>query len=355
MNSHGKQNAIEDLAKRHVEEPLRAAARNAAKICLKTKPEDRVVLIYDNTTVEVAAALFRAFKEIPCEIQIFDLDSFGERPLERPPGVVLKALNQGTVSAMAVAVMRGEISVRRAILGVVAEKKLRHAHMPAITTEVFQDGLAVDYTEVSRFIARLARTVAKTDSLTATSAFGTDLEFRYPHPPQMIRLDGMINGDSWQNLPSGQLIIEPADAEGVYVVDNVIGDWFEAKYDVSQYPVTLEFEKGYVRRHRCDNARLERDLGIFLRSSPNSGRISELVIGANLGLKKRYGSSLYQNHYPGVSISLGRLPGMTRQDSWSSKTFLPVLGKGISLFSGELKIMTDDAFVAELLDPQDTE
>ena len=42
------------------------------------------------------------------------------------------------------------------------------------------------------------------------------------------------------------------------------------------------------------NQKLERDLRLFLRSSANSGRISEVVIGANLGLTQGHRSALFE-------------------------------------------------------------
>lgn len=348
MSSLQKKNSFDELKGITISEGMAISAQHAAVTCLRTEPTDRVVLIYDNSTREVAAALLGAFQQITNEIEAFNLDFFGQRPLSHPPRAILKALEQGTVSATAVAVMRGEITVRRAILGAVSASKLRHAHMPAISAEVFQDGLSVDYTEVAKFVAHLADVVSLTSSLSVRSPGGTDLELSYKDRASISCLDGIISSDSWQNLPSGQLIIEPLTADGVYVIDNVIGDWFEDHYDVANYPVSLEFEKGLVRQLTCDNPRLERDLSIFLRSSANSGRISELVVGANLGLRKHHGSILYKNYCPGVSISIGRLPGMSDTTAWNSKTFLPALGRHMTLFSGSKIILRDDTFVEDL-------
>jgi len=157
-------------------------------------------------------------------------------------------------------------------------------------------------------------------------------------------------GDRWQNLPSGQIIITPADAQGVYVVDRSIGDWFEHKYDVTKSPVTLEFEKGAVRAIRCENRRLERDLSLYIRSSEHSGRISELVIGANLGLTQGHSGALFEGYRPGASVSVGALPG--KDPGWSAATFLPLIGHRTSLFVGSRQIMSDDTFSADLVRPE---
>ncbi|MDD5309671.1 MAG: hypothetical protein PHU25_20320 [Deltaproteobacteria bacterium] len=328
--------------------PLLAAARNAARICLGATSSERVVLMYDATASSVAAGLLAAFKEIGVSsIEVFDMDRFGERPFTQLPTPVQKSLESATVSAWAARTLQGEFKTRRAMLEVVSKAGIRHAHMPSVTAHIFADGLSMDYRQVKAFVDRLVEVILETGSLTMTSAGGTDIEFRYSIPPKLERLDGIITSERWQNLPSGQIVIAPQDASGAYVVDRTIGDWFENKYDVSQYPVTLEFEKGQIRALKCDNRRLEQDLWLFIRSSDNSARISELAIGANLGLTHAHTGVLFDNYRPGTSISIGSAPAGAA--GWTSATFLSLVGRRSSLFVGERRIMTDDVFTPDLV------
>jgi len=323
------------------------AARNATSTCLAATAEDRAVIVYDSSTREIAAALMRAFKELDTAVTAFDMDLMGKRPLGKLPAGVVNALRSATVSAAAVTTMQGELSARRTILDTVGAAGARHAHMPSITTEIFEDSLSIDYREVSRFIEHLVEIIAATTSFTMTSAGGTHLEFSYPSPPLLQKLDGLIKPERWQNLPSGQIIIYPTDANGVYVVDRTLGDWFEHKYDIAKHPVTFEFENGTVRSLRCDNKRLERDLWVYIRSSANSGRVSELVIGANLGLTQGHTGALYEGYRPGASIAIGSLdPDLL---GWQSSTFLPMVGIKNSIVVGGRRIMVDDAFSDDIL------
>ncbi len=327
---------------------LDAAAHQAAGTCLSATSNDRAVLIYDSSTRSIAAALTRAFQKIGARIHAFDMDSFGERPCSRLPAVVVKKLEAASVSAMAVTAQQGELSVRRAVIETATRCKLRHAHMPSITTEMFEDGLSMDYKEISQFMDRLSAIISDTASLNMTSASGTDIEFRYASPPQMAKLDGLITAQRWQNLPSGQISIVPTDAAGTYVVDSSIGDWFDNKYDVTQYPVTIDFERTRARNLRCDNPRLERDLSLYLRSSENSGRISELVIGANLGLTQEHSGALFQGYRPGASISVGHTVTPGLEIDWTAPTFTPLIGCRTNLIAGKRQIMLDDVFAQDL-------
>jgi leucyl aminopeptidase (aminopeptidase T) len=261
---------------------------------------------------------------------------------------VIKTLEAASISAMAVTSMRGELSARKTVLEIVTREGLRHAHMPSITQEVFVDGLAMDYRDVSAFMKKLLGNIEDSESLTMTSPGGTRLEFRYPSPPVVDELDGLIVPGRWQNLPSGQIIIYPDDAEGVFVADRSIGDWFEHKYDISANPVTFEFSKGQVRNISCADKRLERDLWLFIRSSDNSGRISELIIGSNLGLTRDHSNALYNGYRPGASISIGAFD-YNEKVSWSSATVLPMMGKQSGIWLRDRRMMTDDVFSPELL------
>jgi leucyl aminopeptidase (aminopeptidase T) len=330
-----------------VSERLLDAARNATTTCLAATTDDRAVIIFDASTRPIAAALLRAFEEIGTAATVLDMDSFGKRPHASAPAQVINGLKSATVSAMAIKTLQGELSVRRAILNTVNEAGVRHAHMPSITVEMFEDSLSMDYREVSRFITHCVETIAATTSLTMTSAGGTQLDFSYPSPPTIDKLDGLIEAGRWQNIPSGQILIYPTDANGLFVADRTIGDWFEHKYDVSQYPVTFEFEDGYVRRLSCENRRLERDLWVYVRSSENSNRISELVIGANLGLTQDHAGALFDGYRPGASIAIGSVP--SAHLNWDAATFLPMVGRRNSIVVGERQIMVDDSFSDDIL------
>jgi leucyl aminopeptidase (aminopeptidase T) len=180
-----------------------------------------------------------------------------------------------------------------------------------------------------------------------TSPAGTDLVCRFGTPPEIDKLDGLIAPGSWQNLPSGQIVIQPASAEGVFVADSNLGDWFEHDYRVADHPVRFEFEECRIRRIHCDNKKLERDLRLFLHSSANSGKISEVVIGTNLGLTQGHRSALFEGYRPGASITIGAFPSPTKH--WTSATTVPVFGVKKSLFVGARRIMTDDVFSDDLL------
>jgi leucyl aminopeptidase (aminopeptidase T) len=335
------------LAATPISPMLARAAHNAVTVCLSGTASDRAVVVYDASTTSIAAALCGAFEEIGATCAACDVDAFGVRPLTVLPAAIARTISQATVCALALTSMPGELALRRAVLDVVIERRLRHAHMPSITERVFTDGLAMDYRQVARFIGRLVDTLHGASGLRMTSPAGTDLSCRCATPPVLHKLDGLIANDRWQNLPSGQIIVVPTGAEGVFVADRDLGDWFEHTYRVADHPVSFDFEGGRVRQIRCGNKKLERDLRLFVQGSENSAKISELVIGANLGLTQDHGGALFDGYRPGASITLGANPAI---GDFTSTTSLPVFGARKSLWVGDRRIMTDDAFAPELLE-----
>lgn len=335
-----------DLAETPVPPALAKAARNAVTVCLAATAADRAVVVYDASTRAIAAALRAAFAEVGARCDVCDVDAYGGRPLTVLPAVVARTIAQATCSALALTAMPGELALRKAVLDIVIEKKLRHAHMPSITEPVFVDGLATDYRQVAKFVARVVDALQGASELRMTSPGGAELLCRCATPPALHVLDGLITRDRWQNLPSGQIIVIPTDAEGVFVADRNLGDWFQHTYDVAESPVSFELEGGRVRQITCSNRKLERDLRLFLRSSENSAKISEVVIGANLGLTQDHRSSLFEGYRPGASITIGANPAI---GGFTSATSIPVFGAQKSLWVGDRRIMTDDAFAPELL------
>jgi leucyl aminopeptidase (aminopeptidase T) len=325
---------------------LAQAARNAVTVCLAASAADRAVVVYDASARGVAAALCAAFDEIGADCTACDVDAFGVRPLTVLPAAIARTLAGATVSALALTSLPGELALRRAVLDIVIERRLRHAHMPSISEPVFADGLAMDYRQVAAFVARLVGALEGAAAIRMTSPGGTDLLCRCATPPTLHPLDGLIAPDRWQNLPSGQIVVIPTGAEGVFVADRNLGDWFEHTYRVADHPVSFEFEGGRVRQIRCANRKLERDLRLFVSSSENSAKISELVVGANLGLTQDHHGALFDGYRPGASITLGANPAI---GGFVSATSIPVFGARKSLWVGERRIMTDDAFAPELL------
>ena len=66
-------------------EEFRAGARNAVTTCLRIQPSEKVTLITDEATREIAAAIATELENIGCRWNGFVLEELAQRPLKDMP------------------------------------------------------------------------------------------------------------------------------------------------------------------------------------------------------------------------------------------------------------------------------
>ena len=72
-------------AKIDIDPELIPGARNAVRVCLQLKPTERVTIITDETTSDIAAALRSEVEQIGSECSVFTLEHHARRPLKFMP------------------------------------------------------------------------------------------------------------------------------------------------------------------------------------------------------------------------------------------------------------------------------
>src|SRR3981081_2048005 len=81
-----------------IDPELKPGARNAVHVCLQLQPEERITIITDEATRDIAAALQAEVEEIGSEHAVFLLENYDSRPLRNMPRVILEDLAQSQVS-----------------------------------------------------------------------------------------------------------------------------------------------------------------------------------------------------------------------------------------------------------------
>src|SRR6058998_4413316 len=105
-----------DRAYLHPIDPeLVPCARNAIDVCLRLKPRERITIITDAATREIAAALQKEVERVGSEYSLFVLEHHARRPLKFMPEIVLDDLALSQVSIFAVRAQPGEIGARTEI------------------------------------------------------------------------------------------------------------------------------------------------------------------------------------------------------------------------------------------------
>src|SRR5947207_6528035 len=108
-----------------IDEELAPGAHNAVSVCLQLTPEERITIITDEATRDIAAALRAEVEEIGSEHAVFVLENYARRPLTTMPQIILDDLAQSQVSIFCAQSQRGELGSRMQMSDVVNRKHIR--------------------------------------------------------------------------------------------------------------------------------------------------------------------------------------------------------------------------------------
>jgi aminopeptidase len=133
-----------------VEPSLVEGARNAVVVCLRIQPHEKVTLITDHASIEIAAALAAELDAVGAPYRSWMLEEIAPRPLADMPQPVLDDLETSQVSIFAAQAQANELRSRMQMTEVVTRRKIRHAHMVNITKQIMRDGMRADFREVDR-------------------------------------------------------------------------------------------------------------------------------------------------------------------------------------------------------------
>src|SRR3989442_14833464 len=95
-----------------IDAELAPGAHNAIRICLRLQPTERITIITDEATTEIAAALQAEVEEAGAAHAVFVLENYPERPLTRMPKIILDDLGQSHVSIFSARSFTGELGSR---------------------------------------------------------------------------------------------------------------------------------------------------------------------------------------------------------------------------------------------------
>ena len=327
---------------------LTPGARNAVQVCLRVEPSERVTVITDEASLEIAAALVRELEQVGSPYHAFVLEDLAERPLTRLPQEILDDLEKTDVSIFAVKVQRNELQSRMQMTEVVNRRKIRHAHMVNINRRIMLEGMRADFAKVDRISQKVVEMVRKAAQIRARTAAGTDLVADLNPSYQWLKTSGIISRDKWGNLPGGEVFTTPGEVNGTFVIDGVVGDYLCAKFgDLKENPLTIRVEKNRLVSAESSNRDLRDDFWAYTHTDENSDRVGEFAIGTNIELKDVIGEILQDEKYPGVHIAFGNPYGEHTGAKWYSSTHIDVVGRKFDIWVDGEQIMKGGEFLIE--------
>src|SRR5207248_11023373 len=110
-----------------IDPELVPGARNAINVCLRLKPEERITIITDAATREIAAALQTEVERVGSDYSLFVLEHHARRPLKLMLEIILDDLARSQVSISAAQTQARELTARTQMTDVVNRHRIRNA------------------------------------------------------------------------------------------------------------------------------------------------------------------------------------------------------------------------------------
>jgi aminopeptidase len=323
-------------------------ARNAVNVCLRLQPAEKVCVITDEATIEIAAALVQEIEKVGAPYRAWVLEDLAPRPLTDMPAAILDDLETSQVSIFAVQAQTNELRSRIQMTNVVNRRKIRHAHMVNINRQIMLEGMRADFQKVDRLSAKVIAMVRKAHTVRAKTAAGTDLTADLNPNYKWLKTSGIITPEKWGNLPGGEIFTTPGEVNGTFVIDGVVGDYLCSKFgNLQSHPLTVRIEKNRLTEAHSEDRELEDDFWKYTHTDENSDRVGEFAIGTNIDLKDVIGEILQDEKYPGVHIAFGNPYGAHTGAEWDSSTHIDVVGRKFNIWVDEQQIMADGKFLVE--------
>jgi aminopeptidase len=321
-------------------------ARNAVQVCLRVQPHEKVTVITDHASREIAASIAAELQTAGAAYRAFVLEDLGARPMADMPAPVLEDLESSQVSIYAVVAQKNELRTRMQMTDVVNRRGIRHAHMVNIERRIMLEGMRADFLKVDELSLRVLEIAQSANVIRARTPAGTDITASLNHGYKWLKTSGIISTKKWGNLPGGEIFTTPGEVNGTFVIDGVVGDYLCAKYgDLRETPLTIHIEGNRLKSAECANRELESDFWNYTHTDENSDRVGEFAIGTNIGLHGVIGNILQDEKLPGVHIAFGNPYGAHTGAEWDSSTHIDVVGTKFDIWADDRQIMRAGQFI----------
>ena len=123
---------------------LTPGAHNAVNVCLRIQPNEKVTVITDEGTKEIAASIVHELEQLGFTYRAWILEDLAPRPLTDLPQEIADDLETSQVSIFAVQAQANELRSRMQMTDIVNRRHIRHAHMVNINRQIMLEGMRAD-------------------------------------------------------------------------------------------------------------------------------------------------------------------------------------------------------------------
>jgi len=325
---------------------LSQGAANAIHVCLKLLSNERMTLITDQASAEIAAALVYEIEKTGASYNVFVLEEYGPRPHRDMPPAVLADLALSQVSIYACITQTGELRTRMQMMDVINPRRIRHGHMVNINKQIMVEGMRADFLAVDALSQKLIEKCRRAKRVTCKTAAGTDYVAELSQKLNWVKTSGLISPAKWGNLPGGEIFTSPYNSNGRFVVDGVVGDYLCQKYgDIGATPLTIDIKDNRIAGLACANQELLAEFDKYCHTDENSDRVGEFAIGTNLACTHIIGHILQDEKLPGIHIAFGHPYSEHTGQPWKSTTHIDCVGRFFDIWLDDEQVMTKGKFL----------
>lgn len=257
------------------------AALSSLLEVIKTKPEDKILALYDIHSSTIAGAFLQAAQSLKCETFSY-LIREDERPLTEIPPDLVELLPEKTIVLNILRALPEEIAFRIKWLFKIEENKItRCAHMPGITEAMMTEGpMNVNYEDMLITASSLIQALSNSHHLHITTKPGTDLTLHINN--RIFTHDVYVEPGGMCNLPCGEIYCAPEEtkADGVVVFDASIGD-----IGMLKSSLTVHLNRGRIIRFESEDQSIVKRITELSKVDEEAMIIGELGIGINPGAR----------------------------------------------------------------------
>ena len=334
------------LAEIPLDPELALGAYNAVRVCLQIQPSEKITLITDEASEEIAASLVHEVEVVGAAYHLWELEDLVERPVHAMPQPILADLETSQVSVFAAQAQRSELHARMQMTEVVNRRRIRHAHMVNINKQIMKEGMRADFRKVDEISVRVRDIASAAHSIRAKSAAGTDVVAQFNPKYRWLKTSGIINPDKWGNLPGGEVFTAPEQVDGTFVIDGVVGDYLCARFgDLQNQPLFIRVKASRLLEAHSDNLELEEEFWKYTHTDENSDRVGEFAIGTNIALDHVIGHILQDEKIPGVHMAFGNPYAEHTGADWYSSTHIDVVGTKFDIWADDQQLMREGKFL----------
>ncbi len=244
-------------------------ARVAVETCMKTQPDETVLIVTDTGKLKIAEAFAYAAAAIGAKTVTTIMEPAIEHAKE-PPRPVAQAMATAQVVLIPTTKSLSHTDARRAA----TKAGARIASMPDINEDMMRiGGLTADYNQIATLTSKVLHVLEKSKTAKITTPSGTDLTMSIEKRPPMPDTGLYHKPGEWGNLPAGEVCLAPVEGttNGTLVIDSM--------GTVVTHPLKVTIKNGWASKFDGpDAAKLESKLKA---ADKNAYNIGELGIGTN--------------------------------------------------------------------------